>query len=248
MPEPVAEAAVGEEHSCARTQSGAVYCWGARSHGATGAWNQDDVDAMNALPGINAVASLTRASSKPSRVVLPHRADRLLSLRHESCVGESSGLTASAGRWTCWGGVSPVVDEARLGTQPRVMRERTTEELLEEIRRRGPGRDYLPCSIHAAISGPSLADGCALLPSVICDPHNLRPNCAALEVPYEIERVHGISNVVGVSPGPEHACAWTAEGRLFCWGNNRSGQLGLHSGYDPSRPMRAQIPPLPWLP
>jgi alpha-tubulin suppressor-like RCC1 family protein len=38
--------------------------------------------------------------------------------------------------------------------------------------------------------------------------------------------VPGIVNAVSVAGGSEHSCAALSAGRLFCWGDNRSGQLG----------------------
>jgi alpha-tubulin suppressor-like RCC1 family protein len=39
--------------------------------------------------------------------------------------------------------------------------------------------------------------------------------------------VGGIEGVIEVAAGGEHACARNDEGKLYCWGNNNFGQLGL---------------------
>ena len=39
--------------------------------------------------------------------------------------------------------------------------------------------------------------------------------------------VGGIEGVIEVAAGGEHACARNDQGKLYCWGNNNFGQLGL---------------------
>ena len=42
-----------------------------------------------------------------------------------------------------------------------------------------------------------------------------------------------------VDPGLEFACGLTRDGRVFCWGSNRSGQIGGTAGAETSTPTRA---------
>jgi alpha-tubulin suppressor-like RCC1 family protein len=39
-------------------------------------------------------------------------------------------------------------------------------------------------------------------------------------------------NVAGIAAGAEHTCAWTASGRVFCWGSNADGALGTSDRAD----------------
>jgi alpha-tubulin suppressor-like RCC1 family protein len=38
--------------------------------------------------------------------------------------------------------------------------------------------------------------------------------------------VLGLTNVIQVAAGAEHACARTYDGAVYCWGANASGQIG----------------------
>jgi alpha-tubulin suppressor-like RCC1 family protein len=38
--------------------------------------------------------------------------------------------------------------------------------------------------------------------------------------------VVGLSEIVGVAAGEDFSCAWTGDGRIFCWGLGTSGQIG----------------------
>ena len=42
--------------------------------------------------------------------------------------------------------------------------------------------------------------------------------------------VHGLSNVVAISTGVEHACALLGDATVKCWGLNDSGGLGSAPG------------------
>jgi alpha-tubulin suppressor-like RCC1 family protein len=36
-----------------------------------------------------------------------------------------------------------------------------------------------------------------------------------------------LGTIAGVTAGLDHSCAWTGDGRAYCWGDNRFGQLGF---------------------
>ncbi|MEM9187728.1 MAG: hypothetical protein AAGF12_01030 [Myxococcota bacterium] len=52
------------------------------------------------------------------------------------------------------------------------------------------------------------------------------------------ELVESVLGVAAVSTGGEHSCAIDTQGTLFCWGQNRSGQLGIGTEAEALTPMR----------
>jgi len=50
------------------------------------------------------------------------------------------------------------------------------------------------------------------------------------------------ANVVDIGLGREHACALTDDGRVFCWGGNRSGQLGQGDVLPRAEPTEVPLP------
>jgi alpha-tubulin suppressor-like RCC1 family protein len=51
--------------------------------------------------------------------------------------------------------------------------------------------------------------------------------------------VTGLADVAMVSVGSSHACAVTATGAVWCWGNNNAGQLGNNATTDSPSPVLA---------
>ena len=49
---------------------------------------------------------------------------------------------------------------------------------------------------------------------------------AAVKNRYTPARVNGVNHVATVTTGDDHSCALTANGAIWCWGDNASGQLG----------------------
>lgn len=254
VPEPAIEVAVGDAHSCARTRAGNVYCWGSRITGATGLWDSYDVEAMNAIPGIHTSASLTRSRAEPAQVAIGAQATSMLTLRTETCVRTAAiptttnsdtesaetnaQTTANSQRlWSCWGAVPSVVDKPRFHAGAIAARQRSQASIDEEIVRRLHDRPVDACQLRASL-GDRTFTHCTIDPAVICDPRSPHANCVLPERDYRPELVHSIDNVVGVSLGRWHACAWDRNGAVFCWGSNSAGQIGTHAGFDPALPTR----------
>jgi alpha-tubulin suppressor-like RCC1 family protein len=54
---------------------------------------------------------------------------------------------------------------------------------------------------------------------------------------YAPVKVGGISNVLAIDVGQEHACALIAGGQLECWGENAHGELGDGTGVPQATPV-----------
>lgn len=59
---------------------------------------------------------------------------------------------------------------------------------------------------------------------------------ARYPTPVSTDSSFAISNAKEISTGQLHACAITKDGKIYCWGNNDSGQLGNGSGKISSTP------------
>ncbi len=51
-------------------------------------------------------------------------------------------------------------------------------------------------------------------------------SCACSESHPRSDASSESTQIAGVTIGPRHRCAWTEDGRAYCWGDNTSGQLG----------------------
>jgi alpha-tubulin suppressor-like RCC1 family protein len=56
------------------------------------------------------------------------------------------------------------------------------------------------------------------------------------------ERVPGLHDVTDIAVGYAHSCAIDEGGRLYCWGANQLGQLGLGDTVDRTAPKRVRLP------
>jgi len=234
--EPVVEVAAGGYHTCARVQSGAVWCWGANWHGQLGngtTANRRTPVRVRGLSNVTAIAAgfaSTCALRETGRVfcwgrndrgqlgdgtttdrATPVRVEGLARVRHLT-VGDAHACAIRTvgryGRAFCWG----ANDEGQLGDGSLI--DRSTPEA--PVTRRtsymlAGGR--INCMYDAMYSN-----------LVICwgrwpgsQPVLRRP------IP-NTERYRGFA------VGHDHACAFgrlsVAENHVYCWGRNDYGQLG----------------------
>ncbi|MGF1468651.1 MAG: RCC1 domain-containing protein [Sandaracinaceae bacterium] len=222
------EAFAGVDHVCARTARRTVECWGrdARYGGLAG---RSDValDAPVTL-GIDDAVALsghfftTCAARRGGRV---------------DCWGSVGGDDAStpAGRRLpftsdgtpvpgapCIAGRDGQVECALVSGEPFVVGIEALG-LAPGYRRYRVGPDrasWLELTLQCRVDG----DG-----SVVCRGDNRFGQAApTIHEPYlEAPRaVDGLPPVVDVTLGWTHACAWTGDGEVYCWGNNVEGQVG----------------------
>jgi alpha-tubulin suppressor-like RCC1 family protein len=192
------DVAAGGDYSCARTAQGRVFCWGSE----------------RVVPGWPEVGTV------PREVALPRPAAALSAGRRHACVLDDEGVA-----W-CWGwnvdgetgtGTSGI-SSAMVATPTRVESTATYSSLSAGL---GftcgvttDARVHCWGSNVDRIIGPRVFDRCGDVHPIPCA---TRPTEVAMPAP-----------IKQVATGSTHACALTAEGKVFCWGANGSGQVGAH--------------------
>lgn len=193
--------ATGSNFSCALLANGQVSCWGWNYFGQLGDGT------TTARPTAAAVSNLTNAvqvvatvdpSSSSSTVDGPTACTRLA----DSTVA-------------CWGDNS----SGELGN-PGIM------SFYSEK----------PVTVAGLAGASDLAAGCDFFCSVIsggvvkCWGSNVAGQLGTgntdLGFSSSVASVTNLTNVTSVAAGASHACALLANGAVYCWGANRSGQLG----------------------
>lgn len=237
IPEPVVEASVGEDHACAATKMGHVYCWGRNDWGQLGI----------------ASAALEVAATAPARVV---DIDDAISV--EVATRHSCGLLRS-GHVSCWGSnlagqgghdtayttqahrlVRPVAVPEVAGANLVAVDERSSCALDgQRVQCWGNLHHMATSESHAA---PSIVDvewltgatnidieadyGCALVKErVRCFGYPWSGRLGHDEREPHVA-VTDLRDAIDISVGSAHACALRSSGSVACWGSNANGQLG----------------------
>lgn len=241
----VATASAGWWHTCAARSDGSVLCWGMNKNGSLG--TDDDAEKLlrpTPVPGISDVVGLaaglwhTCARTRNGKVSCwGQRGDWQLgtALTQENvtirAIPEASAATSIAaggthscavkrnGEVVCWGKLRSGISIG--GTSPRVV----------------PG---LSDVVSVAVGGSHV---CALKSSgtVSCWGANGVGQLGTGESGFAYSQdspvsVIGLTDVVQIAAGAGHSCALNRAGNVSCWGDNRSGQLGLGDDKQRSAP------------
>ncbi|RIJ70648.1 hypothetical protein D1871_17605 [Nakamurella silvestris] len=194
-------------HTCALAV-GRVYCWGNNGQGDTGTGSESsDVAAPTQVKGALAGRWVSQLS-----------------------VGWEHACAVAEGQAYCWGGNS----SGPLGTgdnqsSPTPVPVSTTGLLKGRTVSAISAGQYHTCAI---------AEGAAY-----CWGNNTTGQLgdgtnATSTSPVAVSTAGGLDGltVTAIAAGTSHTCA-TADGRVFCWGSNKSGQLGNGSKKDSNVPM-----------
>ena len=82
--------------------------------------------------------------------------------------------------------------------------------------------------------------GCVPTPVLLSDDDCPEPEPYVVEPPCSTDCAF---EVVGVSASHSHTCAVTNDGRVFCFGSNAQGELGVGDTYNRVRPAEVSLPP-----
>ncbi len=247
-------------HTCALTASGALHCWGANGSGQLGAADPQDVNVPSIAPVLTGAKVVATGASFTCAIqsdddVSCWGANLYNQLADSTGVGSSTpvlvpglaGATAITlgaihgcavlpdATVSCWGNnergqiaSDMLLPAGKLTVVPTV---------AGASRVRG-GNDFT-CAIDAAglwCWGDNL-DG-ELTGAVAAD---MTFTPAMLDVPGATEIATGADGDLDPNdPRGGHACAIVPQGKVHCWGNNRSGQLGRGTTSD-EEPATAEI-------
>jgi alpha-tubulin suppressor-like RCC1 family protein len=198
---PFVTVAAGWTHTCAATAAGATYCWGQNDAGQLGV--------------ATAVPTCQLAGAPCTSAPLPVQGGRTFtaltaSLRH-SCALDASGAAA------CWGGGAA----GQLGDGSR-----TSSSTPLAVAAASP-LARLSASLAGGVTCGLTTDGRALCWGQTGE--GQLGTGTALVAAYTPVAVNGALRFTAVGVGESHACALTAAGEAYCWGNNWFGQLGVGS-------------------
>jgi alpha-tubulin suppressor-like RCC1 family protein len=250
----------GEAHTCALRASGTLYCWGSNEHGQLGLGDLAPRSTPTALPasafvrvacgGENTCALSAEGAlycwgnnlegqngqgdaagtpdlSTPTRVA-PELAF------YDVSVGQGHVCAVTrGGALYCWGRNT----QGQLGVS-------TENVQLRSPQRVDPGRTYRTVSAGQAHSCGITRQG-----QLVCwgvdERGRLGLGPSAGDRPLGPTPVGDASDYVRVRAAWFQTCALRAGGRLFCWGRNVEGQLGVGDYADRDSP--AEVAPSGWL-
>lgn len=248
----VLEVAAGGSHTCARTASGRVYCWGLSSLGQLGLTDKHaklrptEVPALSGALQLAAGRYFTCFRTKASRVGCvgdegqrgddpPTGGPVPYMLPFEGVVDITAGANHACallktGEAHCWGGNV----RGQLGDGV------TLEYQVAPVAVAGLAKavDLEAGNAHTCArtaQGTVTCWGMNLYGQLGDDTTEDRPT------PTEVD---GLSEVEQLSAGEWHTCARTAAGQVHCFGRNQLGQLGVAEPLQREQPAKVELPPV----
>jgi alpha-tubulin suppressor-like RCC1 family protein len=250
---------LGEQHSCALTSSGGAKCWGANYLGTVGdgtitsANVLSPTDVLGLGSGVAQISSgdgfhtcarsvggglrcwgsnsigqlgigaINTNSATPLTVTLPGPVSDVAAGFSHTCAVVDHSL------W-CWG----VAGDGALGIpSPPVFADLPVRVPgLHDVERVAAGLDHT-CAITCDHS---------LYCWGIEQNSSLFGLSGFVTQSFTPERVHEPRNVSEVAVGFAHSCVVDDRGRLYCWGANRFGELGVGDTVDRTTPTRVHLP------
>jgi alpha-tubulin suppressor-like RCC1 family protein len=239
----------GYEHTCALTVDSIPWCWGSNALGELG---------FEPVAGVQCGSKGVSCGRVPSRVPTDLKFAKIIAGLYETCALDSNG------RAYCWGlrNFAPQSQTCNWGNPPKhsacdyhpTLVDSTTKFLTFDLKlgnmcalrsdraRFCWGRDY-------GTSGRLLGAAAGHLDYVDVRLGTEERECNLIDNGdvscggYWPDQVFGFyiadSGFVALSMGRTHACGLQRDGRAYCWGNNREGELGVgRAGLDFIIPQR----------
>lgn len=210
-------ASAGWGHTCVLTRDQSILCWGLAYDGQTG-------DSQAITPRAHSNIARYRTTPFPRRVELPSAPTQLRSLSHGACV------VIGRDRW-CWGNnhgglmfpisdgrlVPAVAVPVRLSAIPAFLSDANFQSTPPRVGH----HECVVTSAHRVQCRGNNGHGQLGVEGPSTDQWTLVPQLA---------------DIVGVTNGGAHSCAWNRCGSLYCWGSNDLLQLSLPRHLDPNEP------------
>ena len=198
----------GYAHTCAMTADGGVWCWGHNDYGQVG--NRTQIGPVLVPSKVTALDVPQLEVAADAALKDGYNVTEIAAGGYHTCA-----VTADGGVW-CWG--ANWGGQVGNGTQvgPVLEPEKVTE--LDGYNVTGISADPHTCAVTADggvwcwgdNGSGQIGDGTQVGP--VLDPE-------------KVTALDGY-NVTEIAAGGGHTCAVTADGGVWCWGNNNKGQIG----------------------
>ena len=235
--------AAGDTHACARTASGTVLCWGANDHGQLGNGSTTNSTIPVAVEGLTGAIAITAGSAfscalfadgtvqcwgsnlygelgiggtnsvdKSTFAVL---VKGITNATQISAGGSHSCAVLSDGSIQCWGfNVDGEIGNISPGWVAAALEPIAVVNLTDALLVSAGG--WHTCALVAGHYVKCWgAGGYGQLGN-----HTQSSGYQ----PVDVTEIHGTA--VAISAGDSHTCATNADGTVYCWGSNSTGQLG----------------------
>lgn len=202
---------VGSDYSCAITITDDLYCWGSNDY------QMGSSPLPVKVQGVQGVVSVAIGSNHACLIA------------HNTTLERTGPFSSSGGKVYCWGDNT----YGQLGTPSPFDSDSPTEVLAVQ---------------NAIAITAGEAHTCALITggTAMCWGRNdfgqlgrecpikdtdgvLIPECNSWQDPFPGE-ISGLPPLRSISAGALHTCSITEDERVFCWGNNKNGELGKEGG------------------
>jgi alpha-tubulin suppressor-like RCC1 family protein len=238
--------AVGAEHSCGQSQNGEVWCWGTNRGNALGVGQMDQAVVPRRVPQVRGAKYLAAGGNRtciadgqavycwgaradgavePS----PQRIMGVADLQGLSVGVAHACLVRNNGQSYCWG-ANP---DGRLGVGKRSSEPQTSPRAVADI------RDFTQVSAGSAHTCGIRRNG-----QIACWGSDASGALGMGKI--DVEMTDGLAPValeetpVKIASGAAFSCALSQVGHVWCWGDNRLGQIG-DASRELSRPQPVQL-------